>query len=90
MSSPFVAPTTISLSVAQSGTNLTFSRNSLLTVSPSELSALHEYFPAENRVTRCNTRLWFDLMIFVLLFVFNGLPCSAIEGDENVKQSVRR
>jgi hypothetical protein len=75
MSSPFVAPTTIILSVAHSGTNFTFSRNSLLTVSPSELSALQEYLPAEKRVTLCRTRLWLDLMIFVLLLVFNGRPC---------------
>lgn len=54
--------------------NLTFNENSLLTVSPSELSALQEYLPAEKRVTFCSTRLWFDLMIFVLLFDFNGRP----------------
>lgn len=54
--------------------HLTFSENSLLTVSPSEFNALHEYFPAEKRVTRCSTRLWLDLMIFVVLFVFKGRP----------------
>lgn len=54
--------------------HLTFSENSLLTVSPSEFNALQEYFPAEKRVTRCSTRLWLDLIIFVVLFVFNGRP----------------
>lgn len=38
---------------------------SLLSVSPSELSAPHWYEPLEYRVTFCMTRLWFDRTILV-------------------------
>lgn len=70
----FVAPTTIILSVAHKGENLTFNKNSLLTVSPSLLRALHEYLPLDVRVTFCNTKLWFDFTIFVVVFAFRGRP----------------
>lgn len=66
--------------MAQIGTNLTFSKNSLLTVSPSELSAEHENLPAEERVTFCSTKLWLDLTIFVLLLLdLSGRPCRDFE-----------
>lgn len=90
MSSPFVAPTTIILSVAHCGTNFTFSRKSLLTVSPSELSALHEYLPPEDLVTLWSTKLWFDLIIFVLLFVLSSRPWRSINASRrNVMKCVR-